>query len=263
VSDATGETLSTVAKAACVQYASFKPIEHIHSLVRSPRQLTRVVKEIEHNPGVVLFTMINEALKTELEQACAELSVPCISVLDPVVKILSAYLNAKSTPHVGGQHVLDTAYFDRIEALNFSMLHDDGQLPEDLEQAELVLVGISRTSKTPTSIYLANRGIKTANIPIVKDLPLPPNLATLKSPLVVGLIATPERILQIRRNRLLSLKQKEETTYVDKRAIAAELTFAKKLCARHNWPIIDVTRRSIEETAAAVMQLLADRARED
>jgi len=259
VSDSTGETLNTVAKAATVQYANFQAIEHIHSLVRTSKQMERVLTDIEINPGVVLFTMINEDLKHELEQRCRKLSIPYVSILDPVVNTLAKYLNAESTAQVGGQHVLDAKYFARIDALNFTMMHDDGQFTEHLDDAEIVLIGISRTSKTPTSIYLANRGIKTANIPIVLDIPLPANLTEVKNPLIVGLIATPERILQIRRNRLLSLNQQEETTYIDKRTIARELTFAKTICARNNWPIIDVTRRSIEETAAAIINLYSEK----
>lgn len=259
VSDATGETLSTVAKAATVQYASFQAIDHVHSLVRTPRQMDRVITEIENNPGVVLYTMIDEDLKRQLRDKCARLSVPCVSVLDPVVNTLANYLNAESTPQVGGQHVLDAKYFERIDALNFTMMHDDGQAADDLEEAEVVLVGISRTSKTPTSIYLANRGIKTANVPIVAGIALPPALLNAVKPLIVGLIATPERVLQIRRNRLLSLNQTDETTYVDKRSIVRELTLAKELYAKGGWAVIDVTRRSIEETAAAVMALLTEK----
>lgn len=263
VSDATGETLNTVAKAVTVQYANFRAIEHVHSLVRTSKQMDRVLNDIEKNPGVVLFTMINNDLKQELEARCRELSVPSVSVLDPIVNTLANYLNAKSTAHVGGQHVLDAKYFARIEALNYTMMHDDGQLTDELENAEIVLIGISRTSKTPTSIYLANRGIRTANIPIVVDVPMPKVLFSLEKPLIVGLIATPERIMQIRRNRLLSLNQHDETNYVDKRSIARELTVAKSLCAQNDWPIIDVTRRSIEETAAAVLGLLSEQRQSD
>ena len=255
VSDATGETLTAVANAATVQYADFQPIQHVHALVRNPKQLDRVVRAIEASPGVVLFTLVNEDLRTALEVRCRELGMPSISVLDPVMAALAAYLNAKSKPLVGGQHVLNAEYFKRIDALNFTMMHDDGQHAEDLDHADVVLVGISRTSKTPTSIYLANRGIKTANVPLVLGMPLPPQLEAANRPLVVGLIASTERIMQIRRNRLLSLNEGAETNYVDKAVIAEELTFARKLCARHDWPVIDVTRRSIEETAAAVLTL--------
>ncbi len=259
VSDSTGETLNAVAKAATVQYADFQPIEHIHALIRNTKQLEAVVRDIETNPGMVFFTLVNDDLRSALEEGCRNAGVPSVSVLDPVISSLATYLNAKSTPQVGGQHALNAEYFRRIDALNFTMMHDDGQLPAELDQADVVLVGISRTSKTPTSIYLANRGVKTANIPMVLGVPLPPQLEKVKTSLVVGLVASAERIVQIRRNRLLSLNETEETDYIDKKKIAEELTYARKICARHNWPVIDVTRRSIEETAAAVLNLYYQR----
>ena len=259
VSDSTGETLNAVTKAATVQYADFQPIEHVHALIRNTKQMDSVVRDIETNPGIVFYTLVNENLRSALEDGCRALGVPSISVLDPVLSGLASYLNAKSTPQIGGQHALNAEYFKRIDALNFTMMHDDGQQPGQLDQADVVLVGISRTSKTPTSIYLANRGIKTANIPLVLGVPLPQQLEEVTAPLVVALIASAERIVQIRRNRLLSINEKTETDYVDKAVIAEELTYARKLCARNNWPIIDVTRRSIEETAAAVMTLYYQR----
>ena len=259
VSDSTGETLNAVTKAATVQYADFQPIEHVHTLIRNAKQMDRVIRDVEKNPGIVFYTLVNENLRSAIEEGCRSLGVPCISVLDPVLSGLASYLNAESKPQIGGQHALNAEYFKRIDALNFTMMHDDGQHPGQLDQADVVLVGISRTSKTPTSIYLANRGIKTANIPLVLGVPLPPHLEGVSGPLVVALIASAERIVQIRRNRLLSLNEKTETDYVDKKVIAEELTYARKLCARNNWPIIDVTRRSIEETAAAVMTLYYQR----
>ncbi len=255
VSDATGETLNAVAKAATVQYADFQPVEHSHSLVRNAAQLDAVVADIEQNPGIVLYTMVNSKMRQTLEDKCAGIGVPIVSVLDPVTACLSTYLNAKSTPQVGGQHALNAEYFKRIDALNFTMMHDDGQLADGLADADVVLVGISRTSKTPTSIYLANRGIKTANVPLVLGVPLPTQLDNIGNALVVGLVASAERIVQIRRNRLLSLNERDETDYVDKKKIAEELTFARKICSSRGWPVIDVTRKSIEETAASVLNL--------
>lgn len=259
VSDATGETLNTVARAAAALYADFQAVEHVHALIRSSKRLNRVIQDIEAHPGVVLFTIVNDDLRHDLENACARLKVPSISVLDPVISTLATYLNAKSQPQIGGQHAMNAEYFRRIDALNFTMMHDDGQHPEGLNDADIVLIGVSRTSKTPTSIYLANRGLKVANVPLVPGVHLPDALDSLDKPLVVGLIATIERIAQIRRNRLLSLNETEETDYIDKKTIADELTYARKLCARHEWPIIDVTRRSIEETAAAVQNLYQER----
>jgi regulator of PEP synthase PpsR (kinase-PPPase family) len=188
--------------------------------------------------------------------------LPCLSILGPVLRLFQSYLGAESTHKVGAQHMLNAEYFKRIDALNYTMLHDDGQHVEDLEDAEVVLVGVSRTSKTPTSIYLANRGVKTANIPLVPGIAVPTQVERLAKPLVVGLFASPERIVQIRQNRLLGLKvHREDDQYIDRQAVAEEIAFSRRLCAANNWPLIDVTRRSIEETAAAVMALLADKRR--
>jgi len=263
VSDATGETLITVARAAAAQYASVAPIEHIYPLVRTEKQLERVIIEIEAAPGIVLYTMLDRLIAKHLEEKCREFSLPCLSILDPVLALFQSYLGAESTRRVGAQHTLNAEYFKRIDALNYTMLHDDGQHTEDLEHAEVVLTGVSRTSKTPTSIYLANRGVKTANVPLVPNMPVPPQLERLSAPLVVGLTASPERIVQIRQNRLLGLNaHRDDDLYVDRQAVAEEIAFSRRLCAKHNWPVIDVTRRSIEETAAAVLSLLAERRRQ-
>ncbi len=263
VSDATGETLLTVARAAAAQYADVMPVEHIHPLVRTRKQLDRVLDELDEAPGIVLYTLLDRHLADPLEEKCKALGLPYLSILDPVHRMFQSYLGHESKPKVGAQHMLNAEYFKRIDALNYTMLHDDGQHTDDLEQADVVLVGVSRTSKTPTSIYLANRGVKTANVPVVPDVPLPPNLETLVQPLVVGLIATPERIVQIRQNRLLGLRAEHDAdSYVDRQSVAEEIAFSRKLCGRHNWPIIDVTRRSIEETAAAIMALLTERRRQ-
>jgi [pyruvate, water dikinase]-phosphate phosphotransferase / [pyruvate, water dikinase] kinase len=260
VSDATGETLITVARAAAAQYATVSPIEHIYPLVRSGKQLDRVLAEIEASPGIVLYTLLDPDLTERLESKCRELGLPFMSILGPVLNLFQSYLGAETTHRVGAQHTLNADYFKRIDALNYTMLHDDGQHVDDLEHADVVLIGISRTSKTPTSIYLANRGVKTANVPLVPGMPIPPQLETLSQPLVVGLLASPERIVQIRQNRLLGLRAaRDDDLYVDRDAIIEEIAFSRRLCAKHNWPLIDVTRRSIEETAAAVLRLLADR----
>jgi [pyruvate, water dikinase]-phosphate phosphotransferase / [pyruvate, water dikinase] kinase len=262
VSDATGETLITVARAAAAQYVTVSAIEHIYPLVRSHKQLERVVAEIEASPGIVLYTLLDHELSTRLEQNCREFGVPYLSILGPVLGLFQSYLGAATTARIGAQHTLNAEYFKRIDALNFAMLHDDGQHPEELEHAEVVLLGVSRTSKTPTSIYLANRGVKTANVPLIPGVLLPPSVEALKQPLVVGLYASPERIVQIRQNRLLGLRaEREGHLYVDPDAVAEEVAFSRRLCGRHNWPSIDVTRRSIEETAAAVLALLAERRR--
>jgi regulator of PEP synthase PpsR (kinase-PPPase family) len=254
VSDATGETLIAVSRAATAQYQGVASIEHVYPLVRTHEQLDRVISEIEAAPGLVLFTLVDQELSARLEASCKESGCPCLSVLTPVHAMIQSYLGAVSTPRPGAQHMLNADYFRRIDALNFTMLHDDGQLAEDLEEADVVLVGISRTSKTPTSIYLANRGIKTANIPLVPGISPPPQLETLVKPLVVGLVASTDRIIQIRQNRLLSLNATDNTDYVDKDSVADEMAKARRLFSRHDWPVIDVTRRSIEEAAATIIE---------
>jgi len=262
ISDATGETLITVARAVAAQYAKVQPVEHMHPLVRTQKQLDRVLDEIEEFPGIVLYTLLEKNLVDRLESKCRELGLPCLSILGPVLHLFQAYLGAESTHKVGAQHTLNADYFRRIDALNYTMMHDDGQLTDDLEEADVVLVGVSRTSKTPTSIYLANRGVKTANVPLVPGVPLPSHVERLTRPLIVGLFATPERIVQIRQNRLLGLKaHRDDDQYIDRQAVTEEIAASRRLCAKHNWPLIDVTRRSIEETAAAVLAHLVERRR--
>ena len=258
VSDATGETLIAVSRAAAAQYEAVSAIEHVYPLVRSENQLSRVLAEIESSPGVVLYTLVEPEWAERLESFCQEIGCPCLSVLQPVLSLFQSYLGQASATRPGAQHVLNAEYFRRIDAMNYTLMHDDGQLGGDLESADVILVGISRTSKTPTSIYLANRGIKTANIPLVPHVPLPAEIERLKRPLIVGLVASAERIIQIRQNRLLSMRADDETPYVDPDAVADEIVQSRRLCARKGWPVIDVTRRSIEETAAGILDLLRD-----
>ena len=256
VSDSTGETLIAASRAVAAQYQEVSSIEHVYPLVRSRAQLDRAIAEIEAAPGIVLFTFVDQDLSHRLEEACRESGSPCLSVLQPIVSLFGSYLGTASTPRPGAQHVLNADYFKRIDALNYTMMHDDGQTVEGYEGADVLLLGVSRTSKTPTSIYLANRGVRTANIPLVPGVPLPPGIETLHNPLVVGLLASPERIVQIRQNRLLSLNAADRATpYVDRVAVAEEIASARRLFAQHGWPTIDVTRRSIEETAAAIIDL--------
>src|SRR5260221_1497296 len=262
VSDSTGETLITVARAVAAQYANVTAVEHVDPLVPSQKQLDRVLDEIEEAPGIVLFTLLERDLVLRLEAKCKEINVPSLSIIGPVMQLFEAYLGAATTGRVGAQHVLNAEYFKRIDALNYTMIHDDGQHVEGLEDADIVLVGVSRTSKTPTSIYLANRGIRTANVPLVPGIPLPHQLEMLKKPLVVSLHATPERLIQVRQNRLLSMGDRDNDTYIDRQAVTDEVAFARRLSAKFNWALLDVTRRSIEETAAAVLKLFTDRQRQ-
>src|SRR3974377_472762 len=262
ISDSTGETLITVARAASAQYNNASPVEHVYPAVRTNKKIDRVPAEVEAAPGVLLYTLLDQTLITRLEDKCRDLGLPCLSILGPVLRLFQAYLGAESTYRVGAQHILNAEYFKRIDALNYTMMHDDGQHVEGLEEADVVLVGVSRTSKPPTSIYLANRGIRTANVPLVPGIPIPHQLETLRKPLVVSLHATPERLIQVRQNRLLSMGDRDNDTYIDRQAVADEVAFARRLSARFNWAQLDVTRRSIEETAAAVLKLFTDRRRE-
>jgi regulator of PEP synthase PpsR (kinase-PPPase family) len=263
VSDSTGETLITVSRAVAAQYANVTPVEHVYPLVRSQKQLDRVLIEIEEAPGIVLFTLLEKDLVERLEAKCQEINSPSLSIIGPVMQLFQAYLGAATTGRVGAQHTLNAEYFKRIDALNYSMMHDDGQHVEGLEEADVVLVGVSRTSKTPTSIYLANRGIRTANVPLVAGIPIPHQLETLTKPLVVSLHASPERLIQVRQNRLLSIGAGSgNDSYIDRQSVTDEVSFARRLSAKYGWPLLEVTRRSIEETAAAIMKLLADRQRQ-
>jgi regulator of PEP synthase PpsR (kinase-PPPase family) len=259
ISDATGETLTTMAKAAAVQYAQVRPIEHVHPLVRTQKQLARVLKEVELAPGIVLYTIVKKELIAEIERRCRELKVPSLHVLEPIMKVFESYLGAPQTPVIAGQHIVDADYFRRIDALNFTMAHDDGQLPQDLNEADIIILGISRTSKTPTSIYLAQRGYKTANLPLVPGIELPEALTKPHTAFVVGLVASADRIAEIRRNRVRMLSDRNLDSYVDRARIMNELHYSRRLCGKHNWPVIDVTRRSVEETAATIIRLLHDR----
>jgi hypothetical protein len=256
VSDSTGETLQSMTKAALVQFEEISPVEHVWTLTRTVRQLDDILESIVNKPGLVLYTLVSKEMRDVLELGCQRVGVPCVSVLDPVLTAFSDFLGKEIRRLPGRQHMLDKNYFGRIEALNFTMAHDDGQMTDDLYEAQIVLVGVSRTSKTPTSFYLAHRGYKTANIPIVPSIRLPESLFNLnKRTMVVGLTTSPDRLSQIRKNRLLSLNQRVDTDYVDRERIKDEVIFARKLCTKEGWPVIDVSRRSVEETAAQIITL--------
>ena len=255
VSDATGETLNMVARASLVQFENIEHTEHAWNLVRSENQIREIIGGVKKNPGFVLYTLVDNEMRTLLENNCRELKVPCIPILDPIVNALGSYLKVEVHAAPGRQHVMDAEYFSKIEALHFVLSHDDGQSTRSLESADVIIVGVSRTSKTPTCIYLANRGLKAANIPIVPGCELPVELMEAKKPLIVGLTNDPRQLVQIRRNRLKSLGQDEGTDYIDLETVTNEVREAKRLYARQNWPLIDVTRKSIEEVAASILQL--------
>jgi len=259
VSDATGETLNAVAKAASAQFEGVRLQEHFYALVRSERQLERVIAHIREDPGLVFFTLVNPDLRRILEAQCTQLGVPCQGILDGPIAMMRQFLGAAETHRPGGQHEVDQRYLHRIEALNFAIAHDDGQALALVEEAEVVLVGASRTSKTPTCVYLAIRGVCAANVPIVPGIALPPELLSAQRPLVVGLWASPDRLVQVRRNRLNTLGEIRATSYVDLDSVRAEVMATRQLFEQRGWPAIDVSRRSVEETAASVLNLLAER----
>jgi [pyruvate, water dikinase]-phosphate phosphotransferase / [pyruvate, water dikinase] kinase len=259
VSDSTGETLEAVAKACLSQFEQAEPIKHFWPMIRSERQVDRVLDEIVQRPGLVLFTLVNTAIRDRLHARCITLGMPAISVLDPVLEAFGQFIGERAKGLPGRQHQMDAAYFRRIDAVHFTMAHDDGIGIDNLEQADIVLVGVSRSSKTPTSIYLANRGYKTANYPLVPGVPVPEPILTATKPLIVGLTTNPDRLIQVRRNRLRSLNQTDDSDYVAEEQVQAEVQAARRLFAQHNWPVIDVTRRSIEETAAAIINIYNQR----
>lgn len=259
VSDSTGETLAGVMRASCAQFDQILPIEHSYFLVRSLRQLERVMKEIEAAPGIVLFTLSNLDHRAALKSRCRELGLPSVAVLDPVLDTMSRHLGLEMNHRVGASRVLNAEYFQRIDALDFAMDHDDGQGVVELRKSDVILVGVSRTSKTPTCVYLAHRGVKASNVPMVPGVPLPPELFEPTCPLVVGLTISPDRLVQIRRIRLVAMKEQRAGNYIDDDAVRGELIAAQKLFEREGWPVIDVSRRSIEETAAAVLNLITER----
>lgn len=259
ISDATGETLSSVAKAAMSQFPDVAALLHVSFMVRTRAQIERALDMALSTGGIILYTLVNNDLRLALDEGAISRHVPAINVLDPIIQSLATYLGMPARNMPGRQHALDAEYFRRIEAMNYTLAHDDGQSPQGLHEADVILLGVSRTSKTPTAVYLANRGIKTANIPVVPNCPLPPELFEVSRPLIVGLTTSPDRLIQVRRHRLLLLGQNAETDYVDMEAINKELAEARRLFVKQGWPVIDVSRRSIEETSAAILNLYYDR----
>ena len=259
VSDSTGETVDGVARACIAQFPDVRAHEHVWSLIRSDAQLARVLADIERNPGIVLYTVFDSDIRRKLEEGCRRLQVPHSHVLDNTITMMAGYLGQQSRGLTGALHKMDEEYFSRIEAIDYTLSHDDGQSGWDLEEADVVIVGVSRTSKTPTSVYLANRGIKTANIPFVPGCPLPTELDQLKKPLVVGLIKDVDQLVSIRKNRLRQIERGEGGDYVDPVAVRDEVHQARRYFTDRGWKIINVTRRSIEETAAMIMATMYDR----
>lgn len=263
ISDSTGETVHSLAKACLVQFEDTHVVEHSWPLIRTAAQVDKILLAVSQNPGIVLYTLVNKDVRERIDTGCRQLAVPAISVLDPIIAAFSKYLGEESRDMPGRQHLLDDEYFERIEAMQFALNHDDGQGLWNLAASDVILTGVSRTSKSPTCLYLANRGIKAANVPIVPGVPLPSELLTFTNkpdePLVVGLTKDPARLVQVRRNRLRMISEDRETDYVDLETVRAEVNAARRTFVEQSWPIIDVSRRSIEETAASIMQHLETR----
>jgi regulator of PEP synthase PpsR (kinase-PPPase family) len=258
ISDSTGETVSSVMRSVMTQFENVEVVEHIWPLVRTFGQLERVLESVQERPGPVLYTILDRDMQAMVIRSCRKMRVPCVAVLHPITKELQAYFGVEAKARPGKQHELDEEYFSKVDAIHYTLSHDDGQETETLDEADVILVGASRTSKTPTCVYLAYRGINAANVPFVKGVPLPDNLFSLKKPLIVGLVISSERLGQIRKSRLLSLHEKNETSYVDADEIVDELRESRKIFNKYKWPVIDVTRKSVEETCANILQLYAD-----
>lgn len=264
VSDSTGETVRSISRACMAQFEGVEVDEHIWPLVRSEAHLISLIDEVEAKPGVILYTLVDPKLSEAIKRETTRRQIPCIPVLEPVIGSLARHLGIEAKGLPGRQHVLDAEYFGRIDAMQFALAHDDGQATWNLDQADVVLLGVSRTSKSPTCVYLANRGVKAANVPFVPGVALPDSLMGLdpaRGPLVVGLTKDPARLVQIRRNRLRMLKEDADTDYVDIDTVKAEVNACRRLCAQKGWPVIDVTRRSIEETATTILTYLDRRER--
>ena len=259
VSDSTGETVSAAARASLVHFDNIQAEEHVWRMIRDTNQMKEVIAGIKANRGFVLYTIVNDEFREALEEGCRKLKVPCVPLLDTVVAAMGNFFNVEAHAQPGRQHIMDAEYFDRIEAIHYVLSHDDGRSMSDLNKADVIVAGISRTTKTPTCIYLANRGVKAANIPIVPGCPLPPELSKATFPLIVGLTCDAKKLIQIRKHRLRMVKQNEKTDYVDIKTVSEEIDHACRFFEKHKWPVIDVTRISIEEIAATILQMYSHR----
>jgi len=242
-----------------VQYDNEAVTEHFWWLVRTKGQMSRVIDGIKASPGLVIFTLLDPAIRGPLEQACRDLGIPCVSALDPVMDALGSVFDKEGGHEIGRQHTLDDEYFDRIEAMHFAMAHDDGQTLDGLKDADIVLIGVSRTSKTPTCMYLANKGFRAGNIPLVPGIVLPDDVVAASNPLFVGLTREPKSLTDIRQSRLRLMKEDRSMDYADVDLVKEEVAASRRLFRKHGWPVIDVTRKSIEETAASIIQLYNER----
>lgn len=259
VSDSSGETVTNIARACLVQYENVKVDKHFWWLVRTPGQMERVIEGLKHSPGLVVFTLLDHEIREQLEKACRELRIPIISALDPVMQAFSRFFERTAQSEIGKQHMLDDGYFHRIDAMHFTVQHDDGQSMDSMIDADIILVGVSRTSKTPTCMYLANRGLRVGNIPLVPGISIPDEIASAQKPLFVGLTREPKSLSDIRQSRLRIMNDDRTQDYADLDKVRDEVAQSRRLFTKYDWPVIDVTRRSIEETAATIIQLYNQR----
>ena len=256
ISDSTGETLDRIFMALKAQFNNFNYELNQFSFTRTETQISTILKDAkkQENP-IILYTVVNSKLAKFLAEEANKINVPCFGVLGDLILNFSKILNQKATHKPSGQHVLDEEYYKRIEAIQFTMNHDDGNQTENILESDIILIGVSRTSKTPTSIYLANKGLKTSNIPLVNEMSIPKNLILAKNLCIVGLITEAERLFDIRRNRLNSLKENEASDYTNLEKIKTEVEQSRRIFKKNKWPTIDVTRKSVEETAASIIKI--------
>ena len=257
ISDSTGETLDRIFLALKAQFEKFNYEINRLSFIRTETQIKKIIENASKNKNsIILYTIVNSSLAKFLTDESSKKKIPCFGVLGELILNFSKILNQKASHEPSGQHILNKEYYDRIEAIQFTMTHDDGNNIKDIEKSDIVILGVSRTSKTPTSIYLANRGYKTSNIPLVNEKSLPEKMKNLKfKPCVVGLTTEADRLYEIRKNRLTSLKEKSKSEYINLNEIRKELENSKKTFRVNNWPTIDVTRKSVEETAASIIKI--------
>ena len=259
ISDSSGQTVIYASRSAMAQFKDVEVKEYVWPMVRSQASLERVVNSIKQHPGIILYTFADKNLRDVLKTNCRKLKLPCIAILGKVIKEMSSYLGVGAEAVIGGQHIMGDDYFDKVDAIEFTLRHDDGLGFSGIDDADIILVGASRTSKSPTCVYLAYNGYKAANVPYVHGLELPPILFEVKKPLIVGLTINPNRLVEIRQNRFLSLQQRGNNDYIDREKIITECREAKKIFIENGWPCIDVTRRSIEETSASIIKLYSEK----
>ena len=256
ISDSTGETLDRIFLSLKSQFAKFEYEKKEFAFVRTEQQIDKIIKECsELENSIILYTIVETKLAKYISNISQKNNIPCFGILGNLILNFSKLLNQKAIHKPSAQHVLDDEYYRRIEAIQFTMYHDDGKKLDDIAKADIVLLGVSRTNKTPTSIYLANRGYKTINIPLVLDQKIPDDLKSNNKTCVIGLVADPERLADIRRNRVAIMQDNNIQEYTDLKSIKEEVTKSKQLFNKYKWPIIDVTRRSVEETAASILKI--------